>query len=320
MKLSTHFKLGLFTLVALVAALAAAFALGARTMREESVRYHFYFDESVQGLDVGAPVKFRGVPIGTVESILIAPDQRHVDVVAAIQVGAIARSGLVDRSSGTPRMMVSPGLRAQLGSQGITGVKLVNLDYFDESLYPPPPLPFEADKNSVPVATSFFKNLEDGLVGAVAALPDVAEGAVATLRSLELTVDDLQKERLPERASKVLGQASSAISELQRILKDVDQKKLPTRLAAALDTLTKTIAKLDPILGKLDGDEGLVSSTQRAVDRVGDVGEGALHTPEELDRTLRDVSEAAQAIRDLAELLEREPDMLVKGRSPGSSR
>jgi hypothetical protein len=111
-------------------------------------------------------------------------------------------------------------------------VKLVNLDYFDETLYPPPPLPFAADKNSVPVATSFFKNLEDGLVGAVATLPDVAEGAVATLRSLELTVDDLQKERLPERASKVLGQASSAISELQRILKDVDQKRLPTRLAA----------------------------------------------------------------------------------------
>lgn len=316
MKSSTHFKLGLFTLIALVAATVAAFALGARTMREQTVRYHFYFDESVQGLDVGAPVKFRGVPIGTVESIGIAPDQRHVDVVAEVQVGALSRAGLADRSTGEVRLQVSSQLRAQLGTQGITGVKLVNLDFFDESLYPPPPLPFEPDRNSVPVAPSLFKALEDGLIDTLASLPEVSDGAVATLRSLELTIDDIHKERLPERATKVLTDASEAIRQLKLILKDVDRSKIPDRLATSLDTLTKTIAKLDPIFARLDGDQGLVSSTQRAVDRFGDVGEGAVHTPEELERALRDIGEAAQAIRDLAQTLERDPDMLVKGRAP----
>ena len=54
--------------------------LGARSLQKEVGRYVSYFDESVQGLDVGSPVKFRGVTIGTVGGIDVAPDHRHVEV------------------------------------------------------------------------------------------------------------------------------------------------------------------------------------------------------------------------------------------------
>src|SRR5439155_344728 len=85
---TNHWKLGLFVLLAVVALLGALFWLGARRFHRESFAAVSYFDESVQGLDVGSPVKFRGVTVGTVAEITIAPDHRHVQVTSNIYLAA----------------------------------------------------------------------------------------------------------------------------------------------------------------------------------------------------------------------------------------
>lgn len=117
--------------MALAAAVVAALALGARSIGEESFRYHTYFDESVSGLDIGAPVKYRGVPVGAVAAIRIAPDRpprgRRVHAAGAPE---LSRLGLVGED-GKGDFTIPSEVRAQLGSQGITGVKLINLDFFD---------------------------------------------------------------------------------------------------------------------------------------------------------------------------------------------
>ena len=53
---TNHYKLGLFVILGIAAAIAVAVFLGAQSMRKETVTYHTYFNESVQGLDVGSPV------------------------------------------------------------------------------------------------------------------------------------------------------------------------------------------------------------------------------------------------------------------------
>ena len=63
---TNHYKLGLFVIASFIAALSAAILLGAASMQKKTVKYHSYFNESVQGLDLGSPVKFRGVTIGNV--------------------------------------------------------------------------------------------------------------------------------------------------------------------------------------------------------------------------------------------------------------
>src|SRR5262250_1734339 len=91
---TNHWKLGLFVVVALLTMVAATFWLGSRAFRRKSVAVVSYFDESVQGLDVGSPVKFRGVTVGTVSDITVAPDHRHVQVTADMYVDALVRLGL----------------------------------------------------------------------------------------------------------------------------------------------------------------------------------------------------------------------------------
>jgi ABC-type transporter Mla subunit MlaD len=309
----THFKLGLFTLVALAAAVIAALALGARTMGEDSFHYHTYFDETVSGLDIGAPVKYRGVPVGAVAAIKIAPDHRHVDVMYTLRVPELARLGLLSDSGAD--FTVPSDVRAQIGSQGITGVKLIDLDFFDPATSPVPTLPFTTAERTIPAAPSLMKNIEDSLKRGLAGLPDVLEAAVMLVQRIDGIVADFQDRNLPGRVAKVVDDATAAVADIRRVLRDVDKAKIPAALVSTLDGLSRSLEKVDKILDQVEGEQGLVGSSKRATDAVSDLGRDASSTTEELNKTLRDVAEAAQALRDLSDALERDPDMLLKGRS-----
>ena len=91
---TNHWKLGLFVVVGIVLSLTTITFLGAQSLQKQVVSYQTYFDESVQGLEVGSPVKFRGVTIGTVSAIDIAADRRHVEVTSELAVIDLSDLGL----------------------------------------------------------------------------------------------------------------------------------------------------------------------------------------------------------------------------------
>ena len=106
---STHFKLGIFTVLAIVAVLAAAFGLGWRGVKSDTVRYHTYFDETVQGLELGSPVKYRGVLIGSVDGHphRAGSQARGRDARAEHRAGR--RAGAREGDPGGPRAARHPG-------------------------------------------------------------------------------------------------------------------------------------------------------------------------------------------------------------------
>ena len=105
---TNNWKLGLFVVVGVLTMVAALFWLGARRFQRTSFPAVSYFDESVQGLDVGSPVKFRGVTVGNVADITIAPDHRHVQVTSDVYVDALQRLGLGDHAAAKGRAVHQP--------------------------------------------------------------------------------------------------------------------------------------------------------------------------------------------------------------------
>lgn len=303
---STHLKLGIFTVLAVVAALAAAFGLGWRGVKSETIRYHTYFDETVQGLELGSPVKYRGVLIGSVEKIAIAPDLKHVDATMALDVAQTRTLGLAH---------VPPGLRAQLGTQGITGVKFIDLDVVDPGAYPPPPLPFPPAERYIPPRQSLMKGLEENLEVVGERLPDLIEATLATLRRIEEILGDFQGQRIPDRMAKAVDEIDGAASDMRRLVRRTDSAQIPDKIAGAIDGLSAAVAKVNGLLEGIGGDGGLVASTQRVTESIGDLGRTTNGSAVKLERTLRDLDEAAVAIRELANAVDRDPDMLVKGRA-----
>lgn len=303
---STHLKLGIFTVLAIAALFAVAFGLGWRGMESDTVRYHSYFNETVQGLEVGSPVKYRGVLIGSVANVRIAPDRRHVEVALALNAAEARALGLAK---------VTPEVRAQLGTQGITGVKFIDLDLFDPRTNPPPQLSFEPAENYIPARTSFIKGLENSAEAVSQRLPEIADATVATLQRMEVILAELQDQRMPDHLTKAIDNIDGAVSDLRRLLRHFDGAKIGDKTARAVESVAVAVEKVNGVLEGIGGDGGLVASTQRATESIGDLGRTTSASAMKLERTLRDLDEAAIAIRGLVEAIDRDPEILVKGRS-----
>ena len=107
-----YFFEGLFIIVFSVAAAIFAVWLGS-TGRHDDVLYRIHFNDSVSGLAVGDPVKFRGIDVGTVKSMVIDPDNSRLVLVD------------VRLRKETP---VKTDTRASLALKGITGVVFIELN------------------------------------------------------------------------------------------------------------------------------------------------------------------------------------------------
>lgn len=273
MAASVHFKLGLLALLTMVAIGAIAFVLAIRERPTD--KYHTFFDESVQGLDKGAMVKFRGVRIGKVTNITVALDHRLIDVQMAIDPGAIDLEYL------------KPKLRAQLATYGITGVKLIDLDLATPDTPPPPTLAFIPPRNYIPSRPSVLDSLSrrlDTISARLVILVDRAIQGIDQIREFVATAD-------------------STAGDVRALVRHVDE----------------TADKLDRLLVNADKASGaahdLAEDTAKLVHSATDLVRTTAESSTDLRETLRDISDAARSLGSFIDALERQPDMLIKGRS-----
>jgi phospholipid/cholesterol/gamma-HCH transport system substrate-binding protein len=292
---TNHWKLGLFVVVTVATLVAGVFWLGARRLHREAFPVVSYFDESVQGLDVGSPVKFRGVTLGTVTDITVAPDHRHVQVTADIYVDALARLGLGDGKAPKPGdRFIDPNLRVRLASAGITGVRFLQTDFVDPKKFPPPELPFPPPWNYVPSAESTLKSLEVSVTEILDRFPALEEQAGVVLADLRKTL--------------------SSFDDLAGNLRDDDGpfQKLLVRLSSAANRLEVAVtdAELSATTKSLRGASGSVGT---AADSVGSAASGIGDARDELRDSLVALRETLDAVRALADSLERDPSRLLRG-------
>jgi phospholipid/cholesterol/gamma-HCH transport system substrate-binding protein len=310
---TNHYKLGLFVLLGLTLSLTVVVTLGARNWNEESVHYVTYFDESVQGLEPGSPVKFRGVSVGRVSGIGIAPDQRHVQVTSELTVTDLRRLNL--GGAGETALAVPPDLRAQLAQAGITGVKFILIDYFDSAEYPAPELPFPVPPNHIPAAASTLKGLETSVMKTADRFPLIAEDLRTTMATLNTLMSDVARGELPEQAGEALGQASLAMKKLNGQLDQLDAGELSGSVRKSLAAFDATSVRITNLIDRLERKDGVLASAERSFALVGEMARDNGSLGGELELTLREVRGAARSLRHFTDALERDPDMLLKGRA-----
>jgi len=304
---TNQWKLGAFVVGSVVIGLAATLAISEQMLRKATVSYKSYFDEAVTGLETGSPVAYRGVKIGNVSAIDVAPDRRHVEITYTLGVAVLNRLGLAGDTVGKEtQITMPPELRVQLASTGLTGTKYLQIDFFDTGGTPPEVLPFPVPENYIPATPSTMKNLEDSVVRAVNMLPVLAQQMGGVLSRVDGLLDDVKSRGLP-------GRTAALLLTLQDKLNRVQVDELSRDAAATLKGATAAVAKLNRALDRLDGSDGLIASVQRTSDSFGDMA--GPRSSANLDDTGRDLREAAVAVRQLVEALQRDPDMLIKGKA-----
>jgi phospholipid/cholesterol/gamma-HCH transport system substrate-binding protein len=280
---TNHWKLGLFVVSGLAIALGAIIALGLDRLNRDAFPVVTYFDESVQGLDVGSPVKFRGVTLGNVSTITVAPDHRHVEVWMRIYKDESARMGF------DPEAIRDPYLRPQLAAAGITGVRFVQFDTFPPDRYPEPALGFEPPERyymaSVP---STLKSLEEVANEVLAKLPGLSDQVGDTLKEAKRALRTLS-----EVARWVQGDAGvkKVFATLEETARSLDAAIRDAELARTTGAMRVAADSVNDAAGKLGGQTG------------------------QLEETMRALREALEAVRSLAARLERDPSAVIRGRN-----
>jgi len=201
----TKFVVGLFLVCGIGIALLAFIWLGMSRYFEKGRFYVTYFNESVQGLDKDSPVKYRGVSVGRVHSISVAPDSKLVKVVLKIETGMVLDTNMV----------------AQLRSVGITGSVFIELDQKkrdepDRS----PPLSFPSE---YPIVASKPSELGEILRGIDDILNKIKavdlEGISAKVKSnldtIETAVQEANVKGLSRKAERSLDQLNQILDGQQ---------------------------------------------------------------------------------------------------------
>jgi len=245
---TNHWKLGLFVVVALAIALAAVVALGLRRLNRDGIPMVTYFDESVQGLDQGSPVKFRGVTIGNVQSITIAPDHLHVEVWMRLYTDELARMGF------GPEDKRDPSLRPQLAAAGITGVKFVQFDNFPPDRYP---------DYYAPAVQSTLKGLEEVVNEVGAKLPRLTDELSDTLFEAKKSLRSI---------TDLSTWIKSDDSGLKRVVAALDEAATSIKKAIVQAELSQTTSSLrgaassvNDAAGKLGNEAGQIDETLRGL-------------------------------------------------------
>ena len=336
---TNEWKVGAFIVGGVVFLIATLFWLGASRLNTEVVERTTYFDESVQGLEVGAPIKIRGVTIGRVTDISLAPDRRLVQVEFEASVKELRKVGAIGETESAGGAIPSE-IRIVIASQGITGVKFLEADFFPPDA-PTVALTFDAPDGYVPSAPSTLKSLEDALRGFGEELPP----ALAEFRKLATTLDEKLLSMdiagltgsltgLTDDLRGVLdGSATTGIGpELHGLVKDLRGTTLGIddalttiageggalqTTAANFDVLSQdlrtTLAKVDllfvgaDVAGTLDSVRGAAVSATRFTDGLGPAAQS-------MPEVVRDLRAMLRRIESLAALIERDPGVLLRGR------
>lgn len=251
-----YMKIGLFVVLGLCAAAVLAIAVGATRTHKKTIKYYTYFNEPVTGLDVGAPVKARGVNVGQVGDITFAPDRTMIEVRMDLLVGILDRFG-----GAQPNRPVNPDLRAQLASQGLTGSRFVSIDFFDPTTNPPPVLTFARPEHYIPAAKSQMKSLEDSVTKAMDGLAKL--------------VDTMSREGLSEKAVQAMSSVNDVLADLHRFISGLQGQHIPRRAAVTLERLDVAVDKVSGVLDRVDGETGLVATAKRSIGSLGQAGRGA---------------------------------------------
>lgn len=273
---ANYFKLGLFIIIAVILGVIGVLVLGAGKLFEKRIILETYLNESVQGVDIGSKVKFRGVPVGNIRMIDFtrnryeqekSPQYRRSYVRLEIEMSADALGAKTQDivNDDLPRE-IQNGLRARLTSQGVTGTSYLEVDYLDPAKNPPLPIDWTPDYPYIPSAPSALGRIVNSAEDLFTQLEKInferiANNVELLVVSLDNKVSELPLGMLGTNATGLLNEVRVTNERLQKLLdrpevdsmlKDASGALAGLRRTAESPELTNSLAHLQRTLRRLD--------------------------------------------------------------------
>jgi len=295
----TKFAVGLFVIIGLAISFVSIVWIGMSHYFEKGQYYVAFFDESVQGLEKDSPVKYRGVSVGRVKSISVAPDATMIQVILKMETEFRPADELI----------------AQLKSVGITGIMFVELDrkkIGDPDIPPQPDLPSEYP--AIATKPSDIKQLVGGVTAILKQInaldiPGIAGGIKSTLEEIKLAVANLKMEELSSSIK-------TSLDTLDRAFISVD--KAATSFNALSANTDKMISGNEKELSEAIA--GINQSMKNASLLVGEGAELIENTDSSINKlmlhlvlVLKNIEKASENLNRTLEVIADHPSQLLFG-------
>lgn len=312
---------GGFVVAALILIVVGLVTLGGADLFAKRQKAIVYFEGSVRGLYVGAPVSFRGVKIGEVLSIGIEVDPKSL--VTRIPVSLTLGSDAVkmgNEKSGSFRNLpelVQRGLRAKLIIQSVvTGQTGIDLDFKPET----PAVLLGSGSGSPPEIPAMRDKL-DALLDQVSELPlaDLVQDVRKTITQLDQTLKVTQQ--AVALSGKEIGAAAAQAKQTlvvgAKALQDVQAQAQAT--LASVEQLSessrKVVLQTQPeIQQTLQAARDAAQAAQQAMGNFAELSAVGSPLRSDAELAVRDLSLAARSLRSFADQLERQPNTILFGK------
>lgn len=314
---TNYFKIGIFVMTAAAMCVIAIIALGAGALfEEEALMMETCFDETVQGLEVGSPIKRRGVRIGRVEEITFAnkvyamkenltdptSNSQFVIVRASIEPEVFGRFEDVESVNRVVDKLVTDGLRVQLASQGLTGLVYLELDYVDPARNPPMQIAWKPVMLYVPSIPSTLTMVTESIQEMFKRVEEVEFEQMSgklndLLGNLNQTVSDAQISTLSQQTISLLEEVRATNQSIREMIEDENTRAMMSDASTAMESFRK-IAENAEVNGPL------------IMDDLAEVASKAKELSVELDKMIRSeeiqgtITNVAQITKDMPEVLD----------------
>lgn len=316
--------IGIFVVSALALVVAGVLIFGSGDFLKERYKFVLFFQDSVKGLNVGAPVVFLGVKIGEVKDISVIEgplkSSFYIQVVIELTSGKIKQSISKEFSGAREtyeycNQLIKQGLRAQLGLQSVvTGQLQIELDFKPEEkavllgendqCQEIPTIPSTFEKFTKTLENLPLQDIVDKLssslnrIDALLKSPEIRE----ILHSIKLAMEDTRKfsYKMNKQIQPLLKKLDAVLETYNKLAQNLDQKIDP--LSSDIQELVRVVTDASKQADK----------TLKTIENV--VGEDSVATVE-LTTTLKEFSSAARSIRNLADYLNRHPETVVRGKT-----
>ena len=344
----SYFKIGVFVIAAIVVGVIGVVILGAGTVFQKKALVETYINESVQGLDVGSPVKFRGVPLGSVERISLtsaeyATARQYVLVRMSISPNLL-QFPINDPNSAELKRQLDRGFRVRLAAQGLTGVAYLEADYLDPERNPALEIDWQPIYPYIPSTRSRITQLSEAVERIVQNIGDIniselSESVQKSLDAMTKVADTANLEKIGAQASALLGElretnrqmnalvsqpalkagindAAAAAASARAIMERAEKpmERLMVDLPEAAANLNRMVTRLDSVTQDLPESSAQLRQTLQRLNRL------LAGQQREIERTFENLRAATENLKEISDNSRRYPSQTLFGAPPPPSK
>ncbi|HOY24166.1 MAG TPA: MlaD family protein [Cellvibrio sp.] len=315
---NTSFAIGAFIVGAMVLIFIALIFFSGGRLFSKKETVIMYFEGSVQGLQIGAPVKLKGVILGQITDIQIIFQKDVKTIVTAVTADLVmerinSKGASVKGEFFTEA--ITNGMRAQLNFQSfLTGLLYVELDFYPESqvkLYG-----LNTNHRELPTIATQFEELSKSFAELdIKGMVNNIDAFVIELNKIVQSGEIQTTIKSVNRAAISIEKTSTTVNiQVSQLAKNIEKTRAEIdKLLAELNTQTPEVAKsLNKSLKDLSLSLNQINKTAASIDNNFSEDAPLIN---QLNTTLNDISRSAQAFRSLSETLEQQPEAVLRGKN-----